>query len=455
MSIWSEDTWSEDTFAPPAPTLPLTAAQQGLWVTHQLGPRQLYNVVVTVELAPAADTGLIRDALAAVLTAQPALRTAVADPLTGTGRIDEPLPPGELPFEEIGRCGAAEAEEAVARLGAHHFDLERGPLLRFAHARPDGRSVLVMAVHHLVFDGFSLQPFADDLARCLTAPSPAAFGERLRAARETRLIGEHAAQTAAQRSPATARQAAELAAFLAGFRSGTAPTAPLTATVPATREPGGDRTARRLCWAPDPATRAAIRTARRTLGLTAYEFFTAVHTATLYAHTGAPEVVLGSPFMARHTFGALGLCGFFVNTLPLAVRPDPARSFAHFATEDVAPAVTFVRGRAKVPLPHLLALLRPERSERHTPLFSSVLAMQDAAICTPPVRRVRVHGNDSAKYDLWIGVTDAPDGSLTLELEHAPASLSTADADALWATFGTVLRGALERPEGRLLTKAG
>ncbi|MGW7256357.1 condensation domain-containing protein [Streptomyces sp. NPDC054834] len=435
MSIWSEDAWR-----PPAPTLPLTASQKGLWVTHQIGPRQLYNIVIAMELEPEAGTHRIRDALAAVLTAQPALRMTVTDPLTGTGRIDEPLTPDELPFEDIGRCGAAEAEEAIARLGARHFDLDRGPLLHFAHARPDGRSVLIMAVHHIVFDGFSLQPFVDDLAHCLTSPSPASSGDRLRSAREAHLIGEHTTQAQAERSAATARQAAELAEFLADTASATS----VTLAAPAAGEPGGDRAARRIRWEPDPATCAAIRAAHRALGLTAYEFFTAVHATALHAHTGDPTVVLGSPFLARHTFGALGLCGFFVNTLPLALRPGAARSFARFATEDVAPAVTFVRGRAKTPLPQLLALLRPERSAHHTPLFSCVLAMQDAAICTPPVRSVRIHGNDTAKYDLWLGVTDEPGGGFTLELEHPPQVVPTAEADALWAAFGEVLHTALE-----------
>ncbi|MEU6548767.1 condensation domain-containing protein [Streptomyces sp. NPDC046915] len=441
MSIWSEDAWR-----PPAPTLPLTASQKGLWVTHQLGPRQLYNIVLAIELEPEAGTHRIKDALAAVLTAQPALRMTVADPLTGTGLVDEPLTPDELPFEDLGPCGAGEAEEAIARLGARHFDLDRGPLLHFAHARPDGRSVLIMAVHHIVFDGFSLQPFVDDLAHCLSTPLPASYGDRLRTARETHLIGEHTAQAAAERSPATARQAAELAEFLAGTAPVSSVTTSVTAAAPAVGEPGGGRAARRVRWEPDPATCAAIRAAHRALGLTAYEFFTAVHATALHAHTGDPAVVLGSPFLARHTFGALGLCGFFVNTLPLALRPGAARSFARFAVEDVAPAVTFVRDRAKTSLPQLLALLRPERSAHHTPLFSSVLAMQDAPICTPPVRSVRIHGNDTAKYDLWIGVTDQPGGGLVLELEHPPQVVPTAEADALWATFGEVLRTALEQP---------
>jgi hypothetical protein len=68
---------------------------------------------------------------------------------------------------------------------------------------------------------------------------------------------------------------------------------------------------------------------------------------------------------------------------------------------------------------------------------------------------VRIHGNDTAKYDLWIGVTDAPGGGLTLELEHASAVVPTAEADALWATFGKVLRSALERPEVRMPAPPG
>ncbi|WP_018567217.1 condensation domain-containing protein [Streptomyces sp. PsTaAH-124] len=440
MSIWSEDAWAEPWAEPAAPALPLTASQKGLWVTHRLGPRQLHNIVVTIGLDPAIGTPRIAEALAAVLAVQPALRMRVADPLTGTALIEEPLAAADLPFEDIGHCGAAEAHAVVARLGAHRFDLARGPLLRFAHARPDGRSVLVMAVHHLVFDGFSLQPFADDLAGFLTAPGPAAPGDRLRAAREARLLGEHAAQAAAEGSAATGRRAAELAGSVAG----TAPASLGGATAPAAD--GGDRAARRLRWEPDPAARAAIRSAHRALGLTGYEFFTAVYATALHAHTGDPAVVLGSPFLARHTFGALGLCGFFVNTLPLALRPGAAPSFARFATEQVAPAVTFVRDRAKVPLPHLLSLLRPERAAHRTPLFNCVLAVQDTPVCAPPVRSVRVHGNGTAEYDVWLGVTDTPGGGLALELEHATAAVPVPEADALWAAFRSVLRTALDRP---------
>ncbi|NUT97332.1 MAG: amino acid adenylation domain-containing protein, partial [Saccharothrix sp.] len=89
--------------------------------------------------------------------------------------------------------------------------------------------------------------------------------------------------------------------------------------------------------------------------------------------------------------------------------------------------------------------LRQDRTSNRNPLFSAMLAMQDTFEATPgsTVLDVREPGNDTAKFDLWLGATPREGGWL-LELEYDRQLIAPAVADGLLDSLRTALRRAVE-----------
>ncbi|MET8944517.1 amino acid adenylation domain-containing protein [Streptomyces sp. NPDC004542] len=429
------------TVAPQLATLPLTAAQQGLLVVHGTVPvPHLYNVVAELELDPALGPGAIRSALTTVLAVQPALRLAVRTrptPHAELGAVPDE-PPLRVASTDAGRFARRRAE-LLAELGGHAFDLERPPLLRAALLRTgDGsRSTLLLVVHHLVFDGFSLRQFVRDLTSAVRGELDV---DRVRVARERALCRELAAQLSAAGEEHVERAAAELAERLRAV--------PATVLHPRPNRPAataftGARREIRL----SPERSRALDELCSALGVSPFVLFSAAYAALLARHSATSPVVFGSPVLARRTLGSLDLCGFFVNTLPLVVDVPWDQRFDVFVKETVQAEADRVKSNAALSFDRVVRLVEPDRSTNRNPVFSCMLALQDATGTEPGsvVRRVREHGNGTAKFDLWLGVTPGPDGWL-LELEHDRELLPEPLVRALADSLTGLLARAVERP---------
>nr|BFE50218.1 hypothetical protein GCM10017745_36450 [Saccharothrix mutabilis subsp. capreolus] len=155
-------------------------------------------------------------------------------------------------------------------------------------------------------------------------------------------------------------------------------------------------------------------------------------------------MLVGSPFTARRTVGSYDLCGFFVNTLPVRVDVDWSRTVDEHVGEVARAAVDHCRANVGVTFNQLVALLRQDRTSNRNPLFSAMLAMQDTFEGTPgsTVLDVREPGNDTAKFDLWLGATPRGGGWL-LELEYDRQLIAPAVADGLLDSLRTALRRAV------------
>ncbi|MEV4878676.1 non-ribosomal peptide synthetase [Streptomyces cyaneofuscatus] len=426
-------------------TLPLTAAQLGLLVVHRTVPvPHLYNVTAELELDPALTPDTVGAALNAVLAVQPALRLAIREGATPHAVLgDVPAtPPLDAVTVAAGRF-AEDRARLLAELGATAFDLGRSPLLRAVLLRTaDGtRATLLLVVHHLVFDGFSLRQLVRDLTAAVRGELDV---DTVRAARERALHRELTAQLRSADDEKAEQAAKALAERLR--------TTPATVLNPRPHRPTttGFTGARREIRLSERQS-AALDRLCADLEVSPFVLFSAAYAAVLARHSGNSAVVFGSPVMARRTLGSFDLCGFFVNTLPLIVDVPFDTPFDVFVRESVRTEAERVRADAAVSFDRIVRHVDPDRSTNRNPVFSCMLALQDATGAEPGsvVRRVREHGNGTAKFDLWLGVTPAPDGWL-LELESDRELLPEPLADALAASLVTLLTRAVDRPGRRL-----
>jgi amino acid adenylation domain-containing protein len=403
--------------------LALTESAHGLLVLDQQLPavRQLYNMLYEIELSAPVPPARLRAALAHVTVVQPSLRTVFRTAPTAHARVVEPLSSDEMPLEVHELTDDAQIAETVDRLGAATFDLAGGPLFRMAYLQSARRGVLVFVVHHLAYCHFSNQAFLDELHQALTTTSDPVETAGLRVSRERQYAAEFAVQARITEDEATLVQARELADRLRDV--------PATTLYPHPERPAETRfVGTRLTAEIRGAQARAIRSACAEHDLRAYDFFMTAYAATLGRHSSCATPTIANVFFARRTAGSLGLLGFFVNTLPVTVPLDWSAGFAEHAGNAVPDAVEHSRARSKVAFSKLVEVLQPERVGTTNPVFSNLFAMYDKPRLPGSFTRVRAHGNNTAKFDLWLGVTEIDDGwrvEFEYDVELFPAEVAT------------------------------
>ena len=426
---------------------PLSFAQSRLWFLDQMeGPSAVYAMPLALELSGRLDPDALADALTDVLARHEALRTAFvmgedgrtpvqtvhpADPLTLT---PEPVTEDALP--------ALAAQEA-----ARPFDLSTAPLLRARLLRVTAdRHVLLLTLHHIAADGWSLGVLVRDLGACYAARL-----ER-RAADLPALpvqYGDYAAwQRAALDGPGLTAQIDHWRAALAG--------APPVLTLPTDRPRPPVQTFRGRTediLLPAEAVTAARHLAERT-GATAFMVHLAVFSILLARLSGETDVVIGSPVANRDRTEVEDLIGFFVNTLPLRVTLDDDATVDSLIGRVKTMALEAF-AHQDVPFEQLVDALKPERSLAHAPLFQVLFVMQtqDIGPLDLPGLSVRAMAQEitTAKFDLTLSLREDETGALVAAWEYNADLFDPATVRRFAALHAAVLTAAGTAPEARAL----
>ncbi|MER5479922.1 amino acid adenylation domain-containing protein [Streptomyces sp. NPDC002734] len=293
---------------------PLTPAQQAQWLGHRLAPDSTAQVIAAaVAVRGTLDTDALRRALDAAAARHPALRTTFHATGDGpVGHVHDELRP-EFARHDAAGTDPATLDEELVRAAYRPFDLEHGPLLRaavFSLAEDDHR--LVLAVHHIAADLWSLEVLLADLDRLY----PAALAEQPLTA-ET--VDE------APRTPAGAERDRLLTYWKEELAD--APTLlPLPADLPRT-----DR--RRLHGAAEPFRLGPRTSARLTAlaaarGTTRYTVLLAAYQVLLSRITGRRDLLVATPVHGRAGPREAASVALYADMVPLRGRIDDDEDFA-------------------------------------------------------------------------------------------------------------------------------
>jgi len=383
--------------APRDRPLPLSLAQQRLWVLHRLAPElTAYHIPAGLRLRGPLETAVLRGALTEILRRHEALRTAF--PLRGAEPVQEiaPAAPADLPVLDLAalptREHEAEARRVVAAEAARRFDLDRGPLLRCALLRLDAEEhVLFLVVHHLVSDGWSAALFLRELSVLYAAflrgePSPLP---------EPRV--QYVDWAVWQRD----QLHGELLDGHLRWWTEQLADAPRVLDLPTDRPrqpmeiPAGASVPLRL---PESLVEALRRLAVAE-GATLYMTLLAGFQALLARMAGQETVCVGSPVARRHRLEVEGLIGFFVNTVVICTNVTEEPSSRGLIGR-VREAVFGAFAHQDLPFERLVEALDPERDPRWSPLFQVSFALQSA-----PREEPRLPGLDVELLDADTGTT--------------------------------------------------
>ncbi|MFD9538542.1 amino acid adenylation domain-containing protein [Streptomyces sp. NPDC060022] len=397
----------------------LSPAQHGVWLTERtLDTAAAYHLTVTVELDGPVDADAMVRACSAVAAQHPALTTVF-------GADSAPRAGTEQSRPRVVDCSPGELDRLLARERALPFDLARGPLHRFVLFRLSPvRHVLLLTVHHLVFDGESKDRLISDLADAYRrAPlAPAAPWPAVEPAPDA-LTGAEAYWAARWREPA----APTLPGLVPSRTPGTAPA------------PGAE-----ISLSLGPGRTALLETTARRLGLTRFELLTASWHA-LLARYGDPAPVTAIELSLRPRGEAVGV-GLAVNELPLFSTAVPEVPFAIWSRTVRAELRALYRHRA-VPLGRSVRGLTPRTAL--TPLSLSYRRRPAGELpAFGDGVRAEVHWTGfcgTARNLLHLQLVDSG-SEIDASLQYRSDALTAASARSIAGHWRTLLDGVLADP---------
>ncbi|MCC9308188.1 amino acid adenylation domain-containing protein [Kitasatospora sp. RB6PN24] len=392
--------------ARPTP-VPLSFAQRRLWFLDQLHTAGAgYHVPLVLDLAGAVDRAALEAALADLLARHESLRT-VFPAAAGIPRQHVLDPAAARLRLECTEVAAEASAAAVAAAVTLPFELDREPPIR-AHllrTAPE-RHTLVLVVHHIACDGWSLAPLWRDLAAAYAArrrgrapqlePLPVQYADYTLWQR--RLLGDEDDP----RSRA-ARQLGYWRRTLAGLPERLE--LPTDRPRPAVAGQRGDTVRFTL----DQELHRRITELAEQVGASPFMVLHAALAALLTKLGAGSDIVIGTPVAGRTDHALDELVGFFVNTLVLrtdtAGNPSFRELLARVREGDLA-----AYAHQDVPFEQLVDALAPARGLAHHPLFQVLLALQNAPQATPRLPGLTVTqrevGTGASRFDLSISLQE-------------------------------------------------
>ena len=403
--------------------LPLSSAQRRLWFLHQIeGQERAYNIQTVLRLDGNPDPDAWSAALRDVASRHEVMRTVFP---TEQGEPYQHVTDGSDLRLRVRRCEARRIPDVLREIDAHVFDLESGPLVRadLLLAGEDA-SALVVSMHHIIGDGWSLAPLTRDLheayaARCEGRepgwePLPVQYADYT--LWQDELLGDPDDPESAH-----SRQSRYWESTLSGL--------PEVAEWPLDfpRPTEAAHTGATVETVLDDEVYDGLQRAAREYDCT---LFMVVHTAlvALFSRMGVgDDIAVGTPVAGRADPALDDLVGFFVNTLVLRTDTSGDPTLAELL-ERVREADLAAFDHQDLPFEHVVEVLNPTRGTSHHPLFQAMLSLATAEVSveeagsaedTVLYQRAEV---DTAKFDLGFTFGDrGADGAhpATVSLEYA------------------------------------
>ena len=295
---------------------PLSFSQERLWFLDAMGAGRSYHMPVALKLTGRLKLAVLREALEEIVARHEALRTVFPSPAGQPTAIIVQSQTLELTIVDV---NPGEALQAASSEAAEPFDLADGPLLRAKLFRltPD-EHWLVISIHHIVCDGWSVTNFVSELAELYSALL------QRRTARLPDLLVQYGDYALWQRQHLASQEGNAVRAFWRQELEGVPPALELPGDRPRPATPAGP-SARVLLNIPDRLV-AALEELSRDEGTTVFSTLLAGWQTLLHRWTGEVDFCVGTPVAGRTRPEFESLIGLFVNTLVLRgdLSGDPA-----------------------------------------------------------------------------------------------------------------------------------
>ncbi|WP_052710261.1 non-ribosomal peptide synthetase [Azospirillum thiophilum] len=430
--------------------LPLSYAQQRLWFLWRMDPGgAAYNIPGAIRVTGPLDPVLLEAVFAHLSDRHEALRTSFAEHDGQPVQVIHPRLAPVLAAIDLSALAPAEREararDLVREEALAPFDLGTGPLLRLTLVRlAAAEHLLLVTLHHIVADGWSVERFLAEFASSYDAlragcppdlPAlPVQYADYAQWQRDWLEAGERDRQLAYWRD----RLGTEHPVL----------SLPFDRPRPAVLGAHGGTVAFRL----GGRRSRDLKALAQARGVTPFVLLLAAFKLLLMHHSGETDLRVGVPFANRNRKETEGVVGFFVNTLVLRSRLDSREGFGTLLAR-LRDTALEAQAHQDLPFEQLVEALQPERRLSHNPLFqvkfnygfdtSTLPAPEGLALAPEPTEFLGAH------FDLALDIADAPEdlhGSMT----YARDLFDVASVEGLVADYRGLLDAVLRQPDAPL-----
>ncbi|MEH2216963.1 MAG: amino acid adenylation domain-containing protein [Nostoc sp.] len=429
--------------------LPLSFAQQRLWFLEQFLPNNpLYNLPQTFHLVGQLNLNALEQSINEIIRRHEVLRTTFSFLNGQPVQIIASTLTVPLHLVDLRSLSGSEKDTEIQRLTIAEcqrpFNLDRGPLVRTTLLQLGAEEyVLLLNIHHIVFDGWSVGTFF----------------------RELRLLYQAFAN--GQPSPLTEQtiQYADFALWQRQWLQGKVLSEQLDywkqqlANLPILQLPS-DR--------PRPASQtyrgtrqplALSKSLSETLtrfsqeeGVTLFMTLLAAFQTLLFRYTSSEDIQVGSVIANRHYQEIEDLIGFFVNTLVLRSDFSDSPTFRQLLKQ-VREVTLEAYAHQDLPFEKLVEELEPERDLSRHPLFQIGFALQNVPIPVIELSGLivnhRLEHNGTAKFDLFLELFETPDG-ISGWFEYSTDLFDAATISRIGGHFQTLVAGIVAHPDRKV-----
>ncbi|HEX8921031.1 MAG TPA: condensation domain-containing protein, partial [Pyrinomonadaceae bacterium] len=355
--------------------LPLSFSQQRLWFIDQLEPgNNAFNIPIAIRLSGRVDSDALEQSLNEIVRRHEVLRTSFTTIEGKLGQVINAEQVLRLPVLDYSGLNEDERQQQVRRHSAQEtataFDLSHGPLLRAKLLRlSEEEHVLLMTMHHIVSDGWSMGILIREVAALYEAFSHGA------ASPLPELAIQYADFAVWQREWLEGEVLEKQLGYWREQLGGAPPVLelPTDKARPAMQSFSGAVYEFEL----GQELRKGLEALSRREGATLFMTLLAAFQTLLGRYSGQTDIVVGSPVANRNRAETEGLIGFFVNMLVLRTDLSGNPSFRELIGR-VRETALGAYAHQDVPFEKLVEELQPERDMSRSPLFQVVFVLQNA-----------------------------------------------------------------------------
>ncbi|MCC5602612.1 non-ribosomal peptide synthetase [Nostoc favosum] len=430
--------------------LPLSFAQQRLWFLEQLQPGSAtYNIPTAVRLTGSLNITVLARSLNEIVRRHEVLRTQFptidGNPLLTIQPNVEVL----VPVVNLQALNPLEQNDEVRSLfiqeARQPFDLATDLLLRvkLLHLGVD-EYVVLFTMHHIVFDGWSMDILVRELATLYSAfaanqPSPL-----------PELAIQYVDFAVWQRQWLQGEVLETQIAYWRQQLGGILPVLQLPTDYPRSRVQTFLGAIESFSLSPNLST--AIASLASSAGVTPFIILLTAYKVLLHRYTGQTDLLVGTPVANRHRRETEELIGFFVNTLVLRTNLTGNPTFRELL-QQVRETTWQAYDHQDIPFEKLVEVLQPERDLSFNPLFQVKFRLENAPIeklqlpglTLTPIQRTEA----SAKLDLSLDMYETSEG-LVGAFEYNQGLFTPQTIARMVEHFQTILAGIVSNPEQRI-----
>ena len=426
---------------------PLSLAQQRLWFLDQLEPgNSIFNMAQLYWLRGVLQPGALEESLNEVLRRHAILRTTVQIVNDQPFQVIAARSNVRLVTVDLSHLAPTEAEAEALRIAQEEamlpFDLSKGPLLRTTLLRlgPELHA-LMLNMHHIVSDRWSLGVLAQELSTCYDA---FATGHTSGLAELTVQYADFAEW---QRQWLRDRMLQEQIEYWKERLAGAPRLLELPTDHPRPAVESHRGASATQLIAKGLVDRLASLCEREEITL--FMGLLAVFQVLLERYSGQHDIIVGSPIANRDYAEVEPLIGFFVNTLALRTDLSGNPTYRQLLAR-VRETCLGAYAHQVVPFERLVEELQPQRSLSHNPIFQVMFALQNA-----PMQSIELHGlrlerqpvyTPISTFDMACFAVEGPEG-LRLRVEYNTDLFDDGTIKQMLEHFGVLLQGAVADPE--------